>query len=100
MGACHFKKRLPLLLLLLFVGVKASAFHPLTHKESEELIHCEFCTLVIQQELEDFDAPEAQNIPDEVLQPDVEKKQATYFSTPYLRNIWKKYFSRPPPQLA
>ncbi|NNK29931.1 MAG: hypothetical protein HKP04_03650 [Flavobacteriaceae bacterium] len=86
--------------LLLFLGVKASAFHPLTHQESEEPVPCEFCTLVIQQELEDFDHPEVQHVPDEVLQPDVEKEQASYFSTPYLRDIWKKYFSRPPPQLA
>ena len=100
MGTRYFKKGLPLLFLLLFLGVKASAFHPLTHEESEEPTPCEFCTLVIQQELEDFDSPEVQIVPEKVVQPDAEEEQASYFSIPYLRDAWMRYFSRPPPQLA
>ena len=86
--------------LLLFLGVKASAFHPLTHEESEDTSHCEVCVLVIQQETEDFDHPEVQAVPEEEVVTLDEEEQATYLSTPYLRESWMRYFSRPPPQLA
>ena len=100
MRAQFFKKGIPLLFLLLFLGVKASALHPLTHEESEEPVPCEVCVLVIQQEQEDFDHPEIPTIPDEEVVALDEKEQATYLSTPYLRETWMRYFSRPPPQLA
>ena len=89
-----------MLFLLLFLGAKASAFHPLTHEESEESVPCEVCVLVIQQEQEDFDHPEIQTVPDgEVVALD-EKEQATYHSTPYIRDSRMWHFSRPPPQVA
>ncbi len=91
---------MPFLFLLLFLGVKAFALHPLTHEDSEEPIHCEVCTLVIQQELEDFDHPEIQELPEKEIVPLKNEKKATYFSSPYRRDHWMRYFSRPPPQLA
>ena len=100
MRTLYFKKGMPLLFLLLFLGVKASAFHPLTHEESEESVPCEVCVLVIQQEQEDFDHPEELTVPDEELVALDEKEQATYHSIPYLRETWMRHFSRPPPQLA
>jgi hypothetical protein len=100
MRAQYFQKSIPLLFLLLFLGAKASAFHPLTHEEAEEPVPCEVCVLAIQQDLEDYDHPEIQALPDEELLPSDKEEQATYLSTPYLRETWMRYFSRPPPQLA
>ena len=100
MRAQYFKKGIPLLFLLLFLGVKASAFPPLTHEDADEPVPCEVCTLVIQQELEDFDPPVELTVPDEVVMPIAKKDLDKYFITPYHKDIWMRFFSRPPPQLA
>ena len=100
MRAHYFQKGIPFLFLLLFLGVKASAFHPLTHEDSEEPVPCEVCTLVIQQELDDFDHPEIQTVPDAKIVPLNEEELARYFGSPYHKEYWMRYFSRPPPQLA
>ncbi|MCX2718875.1 hypothetical protein [Lentiprolixibacter aurantiacus] len=96
----YFKKGIPLFFLLLFLGVKASAFHPLTHEETEETVLCEVCTLVIQQELDDFDHPELQTVPEEVPVTLSDEELTRYFIHPYHKDIWMRFFSRPPPQLA
>lgn len=89
-----------MLFLLLLLGVKMSAYHPLTHDEAEEPVSCEFCVLVFQHELQDFDYATTFSLEHSDFVPLFFEEHIGDITTPIQKYTGTSLFSRPPPQWA
>ncbi len=93
----RFTSIIALLLLGVFLGIKALDYHPLTHAQDDDRVKCELCTLSLLNESTSYDqVSNSIDLPVLWISPQTETSLAQFFA-PKEDRVYPTLFGRPPP---